>query len=366
MKKKTISNKGITLIALVITIIVLLILAGISIAMLTGENGILTKADTATKETEIAEAKEQAKLDIAEWIADQLEKGNSANISDSIIQSILTGKEYVGSAETDKFTTKKKGYEIPYADLYNRSIVSKTPTIPEGFYVVPGLDKVEEGFVISDVPNDTGDVGNQFVWIPVTSESEYVRNKTYNTPNASKNAIDDTNYLPTGVEIPEGKTEGEVEKEAGKEGIDTLVCKKGATVWNEISQEDAKEKAKTFKNTVKSGLITGIQWDVTMAFISKEPRTDGEGNVYDVTTPSSNRHTGDSATTGQNKADQVCNIYDLEGNLWEYSAEKITSANLTFILRGGSADITNRPASHRYYFSGISTYNGTFRLVLYV
>lgn len=45
------NNKGITLIALVITIIILLILAGISIAMLTGENGLLTKANTAKTET---------------------------------------------------------------------------------------------------------------------------------------------------------------------------------------------------------------------------------------------------------------------------------------------------------------------------
>ena len=380
MKKKTISNKGITLIALVITIIVLLILAGISIAMLTGENGILTKADTATRETEIAEAKEQAKLDIAEWISDQLEKGNSANISDSIIQSILTGKEYVGSAETDKFTTKKKGYEIPYADLYNRSIVSKTPTIPEGFYVVPGLDKVEEGFVISDVPNDTGDVGNQFVWIPVTSESEYVRNKTYNTPNASKNAIDDTNYLPTGVEIPEGKTEGEVEKEmvvkaggfyigryeAGKEGTDTLVCKKGATVWNSINQVEAKEKAKTFKNRVKSGLLTGIQWDVTMAFING--KSDGEGNLYDVTTPSSNRHTGGGVTTGQNKADRVCNIYDLEGNYWEYIAEKNTYLDSSpFVYRGGHFHTDDTYSTSRRVNSiGVAGSGISFRLVLYV
>ena len=40
---KTIKNKGITLIALVVTIIVLLILAGVSISMLTGENGILKR-----------------------------------------------------------------------------------------------------------------------------------------------------------------------------------------------------------------------------------------------------------------------------------------------------------------------------------
>ena len=50
------NNKGITLIALVITIIVLLILAGISIAMLTGNNGLLTKANDAKKDTATAEA----------------------------------------------------------------------------------------------------------------------------------------------------------------------------------------------------------------------------------------------------------------------------------------------------------------------
>jgi len=43
-RKLKVNNKGITLIALVITIIVLLILAGVAIATLTGDNGILTKA----------------------------------------------------------------------------------------------------------------------------------------------------------------------------------------------------------------------------------------------------------------------------------------------------------------------------------
>ena len=55
-------NKGITLIALVITIIVLLILAGVSISMLTGENGILTQAQRAKKETEISSEEEALQL----------------------------------------------------------------------------------------------------------------------------------------------------------------------------------------------------------------------------------------------------------------------------------------------------------------
>ena len=74
MKKKTINigeNKGITLIALVITIIVLLILAGVSIAMLTGENGILTQAKNAKDETEQAEKDEMSDLDSMESLINE-------------------------------------------------------------------------------------------------------------------------------------------------------------------------------------------------------------------------------------------------------------------------------------------------------
>ena len=57
-------SSGITLIALVITIIVLLILAGISISMLTGENGLLTKADEAKTQTGEKSAKEKVQLEV--------------------------------------------------------------------------------------------------------------------------------------------------------------------------------------------------------------------------------------------------------------------------------------------------------------
>ena len=64
------NNKGITLIALVITIIVLLILAGVSIAMLTGSNGILTQAQNATTQTVQGEVEEACKLAVANIIAE--------------------------------------------------------------------------------------------------------------------------------------------------------------------------------------------------------------------------------------------------------------------------------------------------------
>lgn len=64
------NQKGITLIALVITIIVLLILAGITIAMLTGENGLLTKSKTAKAENELGRAKDIINMAASEGIAD--------------------------------------------------------------------------------------------------------------------------------------------------------------------------------------------------------------------------------------------------------------------------------------------------------
>lgn len=93
------NNKGITLIALVITIIVLLILAGVSIAMVTGQNGILDQASRAGSETQVAEAREIAGLDVSTLIADYYEqkyvKNNStvrAQDVDAYVKEQLTSK----------------------------------------------------------------------------------------------------------------------------------------------------------------------------------------------------------------------------------------------------------------------------------
>ena len=85
MKEK--GNKGITLIALVITIIVLLILAGVSIATLMGDNGLLTRASGAREETQRGEIEERVKLGYSEW---QISK-NLDNPSKSLEE--ILGKE---------------------------------------------------------------------------------------------------------------------------------------------------------------------------------------------------------------------------------------------------------------------------------
>ena len=229
--------------------------------------------------------------------------------------------------------------------------------------------------------------GIQFVCIPVKTESEYARNTNYGNTNVSTKSYTDKGYLPEGIqpnltettdaEIGEKNEQAEKDAvvraggfyisryEAGKEGTDKLVSKKGATVWNNIAQENLKTKAKTMYTTThaKSALCSGIQWDVVMKFV--DGKNDGTGQVFDVETYSSTRHLA-TTTSGQNEADRVCNIYDLEGNFYEYVAEKNTyNSDLSYVIRGGGYDRSNQ-ASHRVYCTGGAIIYDSFRLALYV
>ena len=91
--KKIKEQKAITLIALVITIVVLLILASVSIAMLTGENGLLTKATNAEERTALKNADEAMKLVVAEW---KIEK----NVGKMTLEEFLNSKV---SSELDAY-----------------------------------------------------------------------------------------------------------------------------------------------------------------------------------------------------------------------------------------------------------------------
>lgn len=88
------NQKGITLIALVITIIVLLILAGVTIAMLTGKNGILNKATGAVSETEKATAEEAIKMEVYNNIAT-----NEGTFNLTTFTNITTNSDYTYNVE---------------------------------------------------------------------------------------------------------------------------------------------------------------------------------------------------------------------------------------------------------------------------
>ena len=92
------NNKGITLIALVITIIVLLILAGVSIAMLTGQNGILTQASNAKSDTAKAEIAEKVNLAIQAAYATKVTAGSG------VASSALTESDVANQYNIDNGT----------------------------------------------------------------------------------------------------------------------------------------------------------------------------------------------------------------------------------------------------------------------
>ena len=169
------SKKGITLIALVITIIVLLILAGVSIAMLTGENGILTQAQEAKKQTSIAEEKEQIALAYNAAVAKKQSTDITAQELDDELKANEAGAEATPDGENIKvtFTESQREYIIdkngniteggsgtvtpPTPDEPEASVPGKTyeedteVTVGDETVVIPG------GATISKIPGEYGD-----------------------------------------------------------------------------------------------------------------------------------------------------------------------------------------------------------------
>ena len=114
---KTYANsiKGITLIALVITIIVLLILAGISINILLGDNSVVSKAQTAKEKTLVSETKEQVQMAVMNAASMEMGKLNETSLRSELKKSFseITDNDITGN-EKDGWivTVKGKGYSI--------------------------------------------------------------------------------------------------------------------------------------------------------------------------------------------------------------------------------------------------------------
>ena len=382
-------NKGITLIALVITIIVLLILAGVSIAMLTGDNGILTKATEAKNETEQAENDELKKLTQAE-AATYLE-------------------------------------EHEYIDINGEKV-----TIPAHCAVsqVKGENTLEDGLVVIDSN------GNEWVWIEVPKE--VTENST--TDEEIKKALNeyateyrDNNYSDTWYEgcglskqdyndrysdILQGiKENGGFyigRYEVGiKEDIyryygndyaterpinETPVIQKNKYPYNWIrcsQAEKLSEKLSTDKN--KCTLMFGIQWDLVLKYLETNGVSNNElkndssswGNYSNVSfiinrgkysTDKGKNYTEVQIggytkpetlvlfTTGATERNAKMNIYDLAGNVSEWTLGKSNIDNLSAIMGSnfGGPGYTY-PVYFRDGYSAFSSYDGVgFRATLYL
>ena len=201
------STKGITLIALVVTIIILLILAGVSIAMLTGNNGVLTQAKSAKENTRVGEVQEKVKLAAQAALTANLGNGIEKEKFQEELNNMFTQGEQVGLEydETNKkYTVTVDKYEVEVSNMgavgeakeaviqakltltYKNTeqkagenvakVVDKNVPIPTNFYYVGGTK--DTGVVISDNSADENQgvdsnlSGNQFVWVPVNQNQK--------------------------------------------------------------------------------------------------------------------------------------------------------------------------------------------------
>ena len=412
-------NKGITLIALVITIIVLLILAGVSIAMLTGENGVLTKATESKEQTGIAQEKEEitlaysatktGKVDkVAENVTadelnaelDKLNSTGTASGSGTLTVTFDNGHKYTIDQGTGAITGPETG-EVPDE---GEEVKVEGVTIPKGFYYVGGTK--DEGIVISDNPADENKgtshevaqtlVGNQFVWVPVEEDNDFIRydgykndgnlqgtvDRNYEEPSSRGDELEQEEYNKMKQSVLNNNGFYVARYEAGTEngerhdgdGIeDEVVSKQGVHVYNYIkwgnSMTDptggAVEKSKEMYSGkeeygVTSTLIYGVQWDAIMAWIDPAYKT-GNCNKDSFVVNAHERGNDKLTTLTGSKAEYaVKNIYDLAGNVSEWTMEASKSNNWR-VWRG----VENSPSARDSYYAMYSSPSG-FRPALYL
>ena len=417
---KTKEEKGITLIALVITIVILLILVSVSIAMLTGNNGILTQAKLAKENTQVAKEDEENKL-----------SNNNEYIN------VQTGNAVPGKIVSE---TKKDNYVDSNGDK---------ATIPADFMVDETENTISKGLVVHGPDKANGDNGSEFVWIPVSDinlmaqcstaggncniqlengilkckthdDNEKIVGKLYSTV-MKNNYIDDTantdynswNSLKEPVYL-EDQTYGDASSENNTIGLTeeylkneykamaTSVAKYGGfyvgryetSLSNATSSEtkDGKAQSKqgviptaanneatykwyglyqvqnktyeTEKNSVESSMIWGSQYDAILNWAKNGKNETAKERI--VKSSLGNNSSQNVTVTGSNAYanDNINNIRDLGGNLFEWTLEAYENSKRTY--RGGSSNYNFSP-SCRYGINSAYT-DGDYgsRLTLYI
>ena len=146
-KRNYLKENGITLIALVVTIVVLLILAGVSISALFGDSGIIDRAKEAQSETNKATERDKKEIkELSNWLDSKINKATKKPL---ITDSSLTSNDRTTSESTTVIAKDKNGNQV---------------VVPGGFKISSASgESVEQGVVIEDKD------GNQFVWVPVSN-----------------------------------------------------------------------------------------------------------------------------------------------------------------------------------------------------
>ena len=305
------------------------------------------------------------------------------------VTGTVNGKSYTKnvSVTVNQFKTAKDyvaaNVEVTYPD--------GKVWIPEGFRIsTDSASTVQGGVVIED--KDL----NQFVWVPVAALADYKR--TWYTGEDPFSDSDYSEALPedekTSVEKYKGFYIGRYEA-GDKENTEaktlrssndvtkTVTIKAGQVPYNYVTRTQAVSLAEGFATKqgykAKTKLVSSYAWDTTIAFLQKVNSDYGnsseEGNYKDTTFPYTDI-TGASQTKASNsqvlvptgQTTPVCNIYDMGGNVVEWTTEFYSHTYYTCAYRGGSCDrrFDSDPAGYRMYNSDYGgDYNG-FRIALFL
>ena len=372
-------NQGITLVALVVTIVVLLILAGVSLNLVLGENGIISKAREASTKTVQAQQNSEIEMNLLE-------------------QELANATKEPDPAEGVK--------------------------MPTGFYYVGGTKT--SGIVISDNVNDkdkyknkavvgTDLLGNQYVWIPCTTDStssklQYARTEWGVEEDGDDNSRaikDELTLTDASVTYSDADTANGINADVSKEIVaqikaektsvakyggyyigryevgkngDTAVVKYNQTPYASITWSTAYGLAKKIitNSEATSYLCSSYAWDTAVNFIqnnstAKNYATSIEGfngnwNPQAVKDPSGNviKPAGTSQQLNTGLTTQFCNIFDMGGNEAEFTTELNPGTSETVVLRGGY-DYNYSPAGYRWDIrSGYAYINYGFRATLFL
>ena len=401
---KLTQKKGISLIVLIVTIIVIIILAA-AVILTVGKNNPVESAREATFKEDVRNFQDDLALSISkDYTAHAGQRDNKFSATTlSEMQKYIpsfTKKykdkfaivndelKYVGEEEKEVTWSKDLGVKkyVVVPENWKATISEMTEDgvpIPKGFTYVTGTK--ETGIVIKD------SLDNEFVWVPAT-EASYV--KDFSFPSwygaTASNTSDDPS-LPTDItdEAADVKKYGGFyigRYEAGIPTGDTSpsnktgkpVSKQGAKVWTNITYDNAKASAESMisNDYVQTGLLTGKAWDTTCHWIedyittlnanSSLIKSQYYGNYYNSQSPANVTGYRSKQVAGFSDKWSVKNIYDLAGNVWEWTSE----ANSTNrIRRGGNCYNSgdHYPVSFRIYNDPSYTYDSIgFRSRLYI
>ena len=366
-------EKGITLIALVVTIAVLIILATVSINAVLGQNGIIKKSKDMSEMYE--KSKENEEIAMKE-------------LSNEVAKDTYEYKE-PAPAKAGQIVKKPSNWTnenvIPISDGKGGTV-----PLPNDFYYVGG--DYDTGLVISDKSGDTMNssgvnMGNQFVWIPVTSEATLTRtlfdpetgeemSGIFTTePYADGYATEESEYNTMRSQVLKyggfyiGRFEAGVNSttlRTASTGNQTVVCKKGVAPYNYVSWGKAMNDVDTAftptdpedellptgkvipvqngcaylarnmyasSNSITSTLVYGCEWDAMCRYIGDCQRRTETKSAAEL--------------TGSVSTDVSKNIYDLAGNCQEITMESGGSGNNACrVIRGG---MNNSPVCTRAY-----------------